>query len=82
LFKYTKLNLIFFLKKAEALTRLTLDDLLVGFKTSSETLIGLESRVELLKHLAHVLQRRPDYFGGEEGHVPRPGNMMGKYKYT
>jgi hypothetical protein len=64
------------------LTRLTLDDLLVGFKTSSETLIGLESRVELLKHLAHVLQRRPDYFGGEEGHVPRPGNMMGKYKYT
>jgi hypothetical protein len=62
---------------AEALDRLTLDDLLKRFKTTSETLIGIEDRFELLKHLAKVLQRRSDYFDGNESDVPRPGNMMG-----
>lgn len=63
---------------AEALDCLDMSDLLQGFKTdTSEALVGLQNRFELLKHLARVLQRRPDYFSGEEGHVPRPGNMMG-----
>ncbi|KAI8051394.1 uncharacterized protein B0P05DRAFT_562573 [Gilbertella persicaria] len=62
---------------SEALMHLTLQDLLTGFKVvSPETLIGLKERFELLKHLAQVLQRRPDYFSGEEGHIPRPGNMI------
>lgn len=60
---------------AQALLRLTLDDLLQRFKTTSETLIGLEDRFEVLKHLGKVLDRRGDYFSGE---VTRPGNMMGK----
>lgn len=57
------------------MSKLTLDTLLSGFQTKSLT--GLQDRLELLKNLASVLQNRPDYFGGEEGHVPRPGNMMG-----
>ncbi|KAK4518024.1 uncharacterized protein ATC70_001374 [Mucor velutinosus] len=62
---------------SEALARLTMDDLLAGFKTDTSTsLIGLQDRLDLLKHLAQAIQRRPDYFGGEEGLVPRPGNMM------
>lgn len=52
-----------------------MDKLLTGFQT--ESMNGLDQRVELLKHLAKTLQDRPDYFGGELGHVPRPGNMMG-----
>lgn len=56
---------------------MTLDTLLAGFQTQ-ETLVGLEDRLELLKHLSEVLTRRPDYFSGEEGHLSRPGNMMGK----
>ncbi|KAF1807146.1 hypothetical protein FB192DRAFT_1017934 [Mucor lusitanicus] len=62
---------------SEALARLTMDDLLAGFKTDTPTsLIGLQDRFGLLKHLAYAIQHRPDYFGGEEGLVPRPGNMM------
>ncbi|CAO0790541.1 unnamed protein product [Mucor circinelloides] len=62
---------------SEALARLTMDDLLAGFKADTATsLIGLQDRFDLLKHLALAIQRRPDYFGGEEGLVPRPGNMM------
>lgn len=53
-----------------------MDILLTGFQT--KVLVGLQDRLELLKNLACVLRDRPDYFGGEEGHVPRPGNMMGK----
>lgn len=65
---------------AEALARLTMDDLLAGFKADTAiSLIGLQDRFDLLKHLAQAIQRRPDYFGGEEGLVPRPGNMMGNY---
>lgn len=78
---YIKLNLKFCAFIADALMRLTLEDLLDGFKTTSKTLIGLESRLALLKHLVQLLQQRPDYFGGEEGHVPRPGNMIGSYQY-
>ncbi|CAO3632431.1 unnamed protein product [Mucor fragilis] len=64
---------------SEALARLTMDDLLAGFKTDTSTLlIGLQDRFDLLQHLAQAIQRRPDYFGGEEGLVPRPGNMMGE----
>ncbi|KAI8092103.1 hypothetical protein BDF21DRAFT_377193 [Thamnidium elegans] len=59
---------------AEALSNLTMDKLLTGFQT--ESMSGLEQRIELLKHLAKTLQDRPDYFGGELGHIPRPGNMM------
>ncbi|GAA5801190.1 hypothetical protein HPULCUR_006633 [Helicostylum pulchrum] len=59
---------------AEALSNLTVDKLLTGFQT--ESMNGLDQRIELLKHLAKTLQDRPDYFGGELGHVPRPGNMM------
>ncbi|GAA5808962.1 hypothetical protein MFLAVUS_002362 [Mucor flavus] len=59
---------------AEALSNLTMDKLLTGFQT--ESMNGLDQRIELLKHLAKTLQDRPDYFGGELGHVPRPGNMM------
>lgn len=59
---------------------MTMDDLLAGFKTDTSTLlIGLQDRFDLLQHLAQAIQRRPDYFGGEEGLVPRPGNMMGNY---
>lgn len=59
---------------------MTLDTLLEGLQaTSSVPLVGLEDRLELLNHLGELLQTRPDYFGGEEGHVSRPGNMMGKY---
>ncbi|GAN04965.1 conserved fungal protein [Mucor ambiguus] len=48
---------------SEALARLTMDDLLAGFKTDTCTsLIGLQDRFDLLKHLAQVIQRRPDYF--------------------
>ncbi|KAI7904272.1 uncharacterized protein BX663DRAFT_530376 [Cokeromyces recurvatus] len=61
---------------SEALMQLTLDDLLSGLKTTSDELIGIEDRFELLKHLAQVLQVRTDYFGGQEGFMPRPGNMM------
>lgn len=56
---------------------MTLDTLQAGFQTQG-TLVGLEDRLELLKHLSEVLTRRPDYFSGEEGHLSRPGNMMGK----
>ncbi|KAI7891207.1 uncharacterized protein EV154DRAFT_509013 [Mucor mucedo] len=59
---------------SEALSNLTMDILLTGFQT--KVLVGLQDRLELLKNLACVLRDRPDYFGGEEGHVPRPGNMM------
>lgn len=52
-----------------------METLLSGFQ--AKALTGLQDRFELLKNLACVLQDRPDYFGGEEGHVPRPGNMMG-----
>jgi hypothetical protein len=62
---------------AEALSRLTLETLLAGFQTS-DAFNGLEDRFELLKHLYQVLIRRPDYFSGEDGHIPRPGDMMGK----
>lgn len=58
--------------------RLTFNDLLQRFKATSDTLIGLEDRFELLKHVAQVLQHRPDYFCMTDGQLPRPGNMMGK----
>lgn len=62
---------------SEALSGLTLTTLLMGFQiTSSELLIGLEERLELLHYLGSLLQNRPDYFGSEENHDARPGNMI------
>jgi hypothetical protein len=77
LFLSFALNLFSFSFLAEALSNLTLNDLLNGFQTTSETLIGLEDRLYLLHYLGDLLSKRPDYFGGEQGGIPRPGNMIG-----
>ena len=64
---------------AEPLSNLSMNTLLEGLQiTNTEQWIGLEDRLELLNHLGEVLQRRSDYFGGKDGSLARPGNMMGK----
>ncbi|KAI8647567.1 hypothetical protein BD408DRAFT_408152 [Parasitella parasitica] len=61
----------------EGLERLSIDDLVKGFEIdTASSLIGLQDRYALLKHLARALERCPEYFAGENGQIPRPGNMM------
>lgn len=59
---------------------LTIETLYEGFQVDHQRnpLIGLEDRLELLRHLGQVLQRRADYFQANRAAVPRPGNLMGK----
>ncbi|KAI8148745.1 hypothetical protein BJV82DRAFT_505446 [Fennellomyces sp. T-0311] len=62
---------------SEALMKLSLETLHKGFQIDHErnVFIGLEDRLELLRHLGQVLQERADYFQ-QTGPVPRPGNLM------
>ncbi|KAI9499639.1 hypothetical protein BDB00DRAFT_866501 [Zychaea mexicana] len=62
---------------SEALMNLSLETLHEGFQVDHErnVLIGLEDRLDLLRHLGQVLQERADFFQ-QTGPVPRPGNLM------
>lgn len=58
----------------EKLTKITLDDLEKGFQSTSNNLLtGLETRLELLHKLAHILEKKSDYFEGEQGNI---GNLL------
>ncbi|KAI8376933.1 hypothetical protein BD560DRAFT_59477 [Blakeslea trispora] len=61
----------------EALVSLTQSDFSDGFKHNSfESESSLADRFRMIKHLASVLQSQSGYFGGDEGHAPRPGNLI------
>jgi hypothetical protein len=60
---------------ADALARLTVEDLQTGFQvTAKNPLLGLEGRVLLLKNLAHALKTQGEFFGHQSS--PRPGGLM------
>ncbi|MBR1222544.1 URC4/urg3 family protein [Bradyrhizobium sp. U87765 SZCCT0131] len=60
---------------AEALLRLTADDVRRGFQvTEDNPLVGIEGRVELLRRLGAQLAAQPAVFGGAGG--PRPGGLV------
>ncbi|MGO4713826.1 URC4/urg3 family protein [Bradyrhizobium sp. 2TAF24] len=60
---------------AEALLRLTAEDLRRGFQvTDDNPLVGVEGRVELLRRLGAQLAAQPEVFGSRDG--PRPGGLV------
>ncbi|MEW6643387.1 MAG: URC4/urg3 family protein [Pseudomonadota bacterium] len=60
---------------AEALLRLSADDLRRGFQVSDDNpLVGVEGRVELLRRLGAQLAAQPAVFGSSD--APRPGGLV------
>ena len=61
---------------AEALLKLTLEDLARGLQVDEEKnpLLGLPGRLELLHSLGRVLKNKPEYFAHDGSH--RPGNLL------
>lgn len=67
---------IFILKIAKGLEKLTTDIIAQGFQVSSSNpLVGLEGRSNLLKKLATVLTNQDTYF--KRGDSIRPGHLVG-----